>query len=228
MKSIILIERLKGFKWFIDKKQLTLIDYQFQLEKLKEPFIFKNKSTQKLNRSEVVIAKFVDGYASGWSFAVKEVFKASLDIRKTQKMINKEAFEVTTQGNVFSFQRGDKFYNHRLGYDNWSEFVKNETAVCIQVESCASSGYYESDIIKTSSCEISKNNKESKQNALKIIQEKFDKGNIIFYIYKKKKDENSLYEFKKEELNLIEFIALLQNGKYFDKETNSFISLEFK
>lgn len=45
---------------------------------------------RRVERTEQLIAKFVNGYASGWDFAVKEVFKDSLDIKKTDKTINKK------------------------------------------------------------------------------------------------------------------------------------------
>jgi len=49
--------------------------------------------SRKIDRSEILIAKFINGYASGWEFAVRKEFKSSLDIKKTKKVINKKTFE---------------------------------------------------------------------------------------------------------------------------------------
>jgi hypothetical protein len=51
-------------------------------------------TSRKVERTEHLIAKFVNGYAAGWEFAVKEVFKESLDIKKTTKTINKKPFKL--------------------------------------------------------------------------------------------------------------------------------------
>jgi hypothetical protein len=56
---------------------------------------------KKVERTEQLIAKFINGYASGWEFAVKEVFKDSLDIKETDKTINKKTFKIWTQGVVY-------------------------------------------------------------------------------------------------------------------------------
>ena len=40
-------------------------------------------TSRKVERTEHLIAKFIDGYAAGWEFAVKEVFLTILSLKST-------------------------------------------------------------------------------------------------------------------------------------------------
>ena len=54
--------------------------------------------SRKVERSEHLIAKFVDGYAAGWEFAVPDVFKECLDIKKLPKQSIKKLFKLLLKG----------------------------------------------------------------------------------------------------------------------------------
>ena len=98
---------------------------------------------RQIERSEIIIAKFIDGFAAGWEFAVRKEFKQSLDIKKTKKIINKKTFNIETQGNVFIFEEGDLFHNTKIAYQEgkWLNFIKGKNPVSLQVQFCSSSGY---------------------------------------------------------------------------------------
>ncbi len=70
--------------------------------------------TRKINRSEYLIAQFIDGYAAGWAFAVKEAFRDALDIKLTAKTISKKSFQIYTQGQVLSSMRGTLFITTKV------------------------------------------------------------------------------------------------------------------
>ena len=75
-----------------------------------------------------LIAKFINGFAFGWKFAVKECFKDALDIKMTER----EKDLLYTQGSAFNFSPGDTFYDSVIAYEKWDTALKN-IAFCIQV-----------------------------------------------------------------------------------------------
>lgn len=91
-------------------------------------------------RSPILIANFIDGYADGWRFAVRQAFKDALDIKWTTKVINKiESYE-WTQGTQFNFSPGDIIYDTRLAYDlKWSDALKH-IKLSIQITETTPSG----------------------------------------------------------------------------------------
>ena len=153
---------------------------------------------RKVERTEQLIAKFVDGYASGWEFAVKEVFKESLDIRKTTKTINKKEFKILTQGNLYNFQLGDTFSNHKLAYEGgekWLEFLQGKNPITIQVQFGGSCGYKTKSLKSTitSPIEIKNNSKTEMIKNLKITEQVFDKGYLRISIYKPNEEKNRIF-----------------------------------
>ena len=186
--------------------------------------------SRKIDRSEILIAKFINGYASGWEFAVRKEFKSSLDIKKTKKVINKKTFEVETQGNVFSFEEGDTFHNSILAYEDWKTFIKGKNPITLQVQFCNSSGYVNKNIKKTltTPLKIQDNSKEKNISSLKLIEQTLNKGYIKVLVYKPDNNKNKMIEDKYLEMNIFDFISLLQNGIFYDDNKEKYISYKYE
>jgi hypothetical protein len=189
--------------------------------------------SRKVERSEQVIAKFVDGYAAGWEFAVKEVFKESLDIKKTIKTINKKAFQIETQGVAYNFNEGDIFYNSKLGYTNWLQFLKGKNPISLQILSCGScSCGYETKNVKTtitSPLKIQDNSKVKTINSLKITEQVLNKGGIRVLVLRPNQQRNRLVEDTEPlEMSITSFVTLLQNGIFYDNRTEQYLSFRYE
>ena len=185
---------------------------------------------RKVERSELLIAKFIDGYASGWEFAVKEVFKDSLDIKKTDKTINKKTFKIYTQGIVYKFEEGDLFHNNKSGYKNWNDFINGKNPISLQVQFGSSSGYQTKNIktVITSPLEIKDNSKVKVIDNLKITEQVLNKGNLQVLVLKPNNKKNKMIEYKTIDISVVDFVTLLQNGTFYDKESEQYISFKFQ
>ncbi len=73
----------------------------------------------------------------GWYMCVPPCFNEALDIKRTERVKNKEKSRIWTQGSWFSFNRGDTLYDSPAGYKIWSEALKN-IKLCVQVKVASS------------------------------------------------------------------------------------------
>lgn len=115
-----------------------------------------NNTTQKhrkKDRSLNLIAKFVDGYAKDWYFAVGECFKDELDIKYTdrieeviidgvkqyeiieekgikKKRAKKQKVKKWTQGPFYCFAEGHTIYDTSKAYLQWNEALKHIKVIC--------------------------------------------------------------------------------------------------
>jgi hypothetical protein len=115
----------------------------------------------KQKRSLNLIANFVNGYADGWYFAVRECLKNELDIKYTEriepviidgkiqhKIIIQNGKETKkpltkkvmrwTQGSSFSFAEGHIFYDTPNAYLQWDEALKQINLICTVIRAVAS------------------------------------------------------------------------------------------
>ena len=185
---------------------------------------------RRVERTEQLIAKFVDGYASGWEFIVKEAFKDSLDIKKTSKMINKKKFEVWTQGVLYNFEIGDSFSNSMVATENWSEFLQGENPVTVQVQFGGSSGYEtkKTTSIITTPLKIKVNSKTETIESLSIQEQFFKKGNLQIKILKPNIEKTKLEDVESIHISVVDFVSLLQNGTFYDEKEEKYISLKYE
>lgn len=94
----------------------------------------KNENSQKRqNRSLILIADFINGYAKGWHFAVGECFKDQLDIKYTDRSINGKKTKILTQGKLFCFAEGHVIYDTPKAYLQWSEALKHIKLRCFVI-----------------------------------------------------------------------------------------------
>ena len=78
-------------------------------------------------------------FAEGWYMCVPACFIEALDIKQTERMINKKKTIVWTQGSSFSFKDGDVIYDTPEAYKCWTEAIKRIN-LCIQIDAAISAG----------------------------------------------------------------------------------------
>jgi len=189
---------------------------------------------RNISRSDYLIAIFHDGYASGWTFAVKEAFRPALDIRLTDKIIDKKKHKVWTQGQAFDFHEGDVFHNNILAYKDWDLFLRKKNPISLQIVSTSSSGMVDDETIKVevSPVTITKITKtksgSSNINSLTIKKQKYNHGTVVFDILKPSQETKKMVKKFSLKLKQSEFVTLLQTGMYYDNNYNKFISLKFE
>lgn len=185
------------------------------------------EASSREDRSDILIAHFVDGYAVGWRFAVPDDFKASLDIRLTTRIIKERTYWAWTQGVNFSFEKGDVFYSDRMGYDDFSSALRLDDFVCIQVIKRASgNGKFKIKEVYSMQAEHSdiplfflyaKGKKTIKKPANSFTVSIMGKNNSLmeFAILKPNDEKTALKEIKRFECRPDRFVALLQSGILF-------------
>lgn len=77
----------------------------------------------RTRRTIRLIATFENGYAKGWAFAVKPCFRDQLDIRLTERIIDKKPQRAWTQGRNFCFSVGDTIYSTPFAYEDWDAAI---------------------------------------------------------------------------------------------------------
>lgn len=173
-------------------------------------------------RSPALLANFINGYAVGWKFPIKETFKEALDIRLTQINIDGHVCEMWTQGNKYEFHRGDTFYSDKLGYESWPEFLQLDHAIVVQVKFDIFSGY---EVLATLEGEFTGDFLPSrlvtpkKLNNIPVLFEShtYDAGKAVIEILRPNSDKNKLILIRELSLTQDELIALLQSGKFWDR-----------
>lgn len=77
--------------------------------------------------------------AEGWYMCVPSCFNDALDIKQTDRVVNKKKCLVWTQGSSFNFNTGDTIYDTPDAYNVWSEALKT-IGVCVQIKTGSSAG----------------------------------------------------------------------------------------
>lgn len=193
-----------------------------KLNTLREGAATTFRTIRSSQRSNALIAQFVDGFAVGWKFAVKSVFRDALDIKLTTTVFDGYKFESWTQGNRYSFHRGDTFYSSTLGYTDWPSFLKLEDAIVLQVKFECYAGY---ETIATldgsfSGYVVSDNLINSKEIAnlpLLIESQSYDHGTLTVDVFRPRMDKTKLELVDTIVTDQDEFISILQTGCYWKK-----------
>jgi len=162
----------------------------------------------KQKRSLKLIANFVNGYANGWYFAVRECFKDELDIKyteriepviidgkmqhriiihdgkETKKPLTKKVMR-WTQGSSFSFTEGHVFYDTPNAYLQWNEALKQINLICtvIRAIACRTDG-----------------------------EGVYSKGSVTFKLAKPNSDKDGIETIGQYHLNQEDFVKLLKSG----------------
>lgn len=185
-------------------------------------------------RSELLLARFVSGYAAGWSFAVPEAFAEALDIRWTVRMTNKVAEQVRTQGNVFSFKQGDVLHNHHSAYEAFGEFVKGPNPVTLKVVDSVESGWEEASSMEALHDPVSFRvtsrgvARDEQFSSLSIAHIAYRPGRVRFMEYRPCNDKKVLVERREHELSQEAFVLLLQGGIINSGQSSHAIDLRYE
>lgn len=177
-------------------------------------------TSQSISRSEILIASFVGGYASGWAFPLPEPFKEALDIRQSEKKtagLNR-GYSVWTQGTSYSFKEGDLMHNSRLAYDNYIEFLRGQNPISIQVRQ----GVPSTNVIRESYEVLGSTirvGRKLKSTTKEIYAEKFvvrkqvyEPGEITIVIYRPNEGRTAMDQFKEIDIEQDTLVGILQSG----------------
>ncbi|MCF6257691.1 MAG: hypothetical protein L3K25_15575 [Gammaproteobacteria bacterium] len=170
------------------------------------------------DRSYVLIANFIDGYAAGWKMALPESFKDALDIKLTPRTLSGKTLKFWTQGRIYDFHEGDVIYNTKLAYDNWDEALKS-TFLGIQITSVTSSGYVDTEVVRTKTNELtifkSKGKSVPKEeiiNELIVKKQRLEYGIVKFTVLRVNSDKTAVKESESVSCNQEDFVVFLQTG----------------
>lgn len=153
-----------------------------------------------IERTPVLISTFSGGYTGDWKFKLPTAFRDALDIKLTNRMIEKKRYSILTQGDAFSFKTGDTIYDSPLAYTlPWEDAIKI-IKFAIQVKEASPGGVYQSELITVH---------DADEPATISINRIVD-GNIIFDLLKK--SDTSLVHFRTFKTTQIEFVRFLQQG----------------
>lgn len=155
-----------------------------------------SQSTIKKSRNTIINPKFVTGYAENWVFPIPDVFQDALDIRMTQRTdrATSQTTKVLTQGDNYAFKTGYTFYNSKMGYENWHEFLNGKNPIAVQINDFDSFG------------ELNQENSLNSKELVKII------------IYRPNKDKSSLVKAEEHTLTANQLFNFLQMGTIFQSE----------
>jgi hypothetical protein len=164
-------------------------------------------------RSQILIANFVNGFAAGWIMAVGEWFKDRLDIKLTKRKINKKEQLVWTQGRLFNFREGDCIYDTKKAYDSWEDHLRYGI-LSVQIHSATPNEYINTETIETIDNELNivHNNKAKKVEGLIINKDRLKKGVVRFKVYRPNKEKTAVKPHEYIECTQDEFVCFLQTG----------------
>jgi hypothetical protein len=130
-----------------------------------------------------------------WYMCIPDYFNMALDIKITDRTINKITIPTLTQGSNFNFCQGDVIYEKPKSYLVWSEEIKR-IRFSIQIDYAVSAS---SATTKT----------DEKGNKI-IIPRK--PGNIHFSIYRPNIDKTRILKFSEYQLTQDDFLRFLIAG----------------
>ena len=198
----------------IDTLQKDLESLSLTFRTLREP-----------RRSTALIANFIDGYATGWKFAIKEVFKSNLDIKLTKITFEKNTYDAWTQGTSYQFQRGDTFYSDKLGYTAWDEFLNLPHAIVLQIKYDCFSGYetiasFEGSFTGDFNPNRLITPRKLTNASILMESQSYDPGTVTVELLTPNETRKGLKVTGELTMTQDDFISLLQSGCYWEKKPN--------
>ena len=100
--------------------------------------VIREKPTRENRLTDLLKAPSAET-AEGWYMCVPPCFNDALDIKQTDRVVNKKKTLVWTQGSSFNFDIGDTIYNTPDAYKVWSEALKT-IGICVQIKAGSSAG----------------------------------------------------------------------------------------
>jgi hypothetical protein len=185
-------------------------------------------------RSELLLARFVSGYAAGWSFAVPEAFAEALDIRWTVRMSSKVAEQVRTQGNEIAFKQGDVLHNHQSAYEAFGKFLEGPNPVSLRVVDAVESGWEETSLMEVLNPPVqfrvvSKGVVRDQQySSVSMAHHSYRPGRVRFAEYRPDARKGALVEVREHDMSQEEFVLLLQSGVMNSKKAAQGIDMRYE
>jgi len=120
--------------------------------------------------------------------------------------------------------------SNKSGYENWNDFINGENPITLQVQFGSSSGYQTKNTKTTitSPLEIKDNSKVKVIDNFKITEQVLNKGNLQVLVLKPNSEKTKMLEYKTINITVVDFVSLLQNGIFYDKEKEQYISYKFR
>lgn len=100
--------------------------------------VIREKATRANRLTDLLKDPFAET-AEGWYMCVPSCFNDALDIKQTDRVVNKKKTLVWTQGSLFDFNPGDTIYDTPDAYKVWSEALKHIN-LCVQIATASSAG----------------------------------------------------------------------------------------
>lgn len=122
----------------------------------------------------------------GWYMCVPPCFNDALDIKQTDRIVDKKKTLVWTQGSSFNFKEGDSIYDTPNAYNVWSEALKF-IGLCIKVRAGLSAGSSEGNASRSA-------------------------GLVAFTVLTPNQDRTGLVEREEHSMSQDEFVRLLICG----------------
>lgn len=208
-----------------DKYEKALTPEETTLDEAINELSLTFRTIREARRSSALIANFKNGYAVGWRFAVKDIFKDALDIKLTNVTYDGKEYQVWTQGTSYQFHRGDVFYSDKIGYESPNDFLNLSNAVVLQVKYEVFSGYETTShfdgFVTGSFFQNGRTSVPTKLNNVPILMESqnYDSGTIIIDIYIPNKAKNKLMLVDEIVMSQDDFICLLQTGSCYGRRS---------
>ena len=100
----------------------------------------------------------------------------------------------------------------------------------LQVEFGSSSGYETNKTTSTitTPLKIKVNSKAETIESLKIQEQFFKKGNLQINILRPNLEKTKLEDVEAIHISVMDFVSLLQNGTFYDKKEEKYISLKYQ
>jgi hypothetical protein len=168
-------------------------------------------------RSPILIAVFVNGFAAGWRMAVAEAFKDALDIKFTQRVVGGKKEMAWTQGRIFDFKEGYTIHDVRTPYSVWREAMEHLTLM-VQVVEASPSVYVNQETITIEGNITARTQKPEGQRKDKVFEgftinrQRLSPGFVRFELYLPSEDRSAVEKAGIYETTQEDFIAFLQTG----------------
>ena len=104
--------------------------------------VIREKPTRENRLTDLLKDPFAET-EEGWYMCVPPCFNDALDIKQTDRVVNKEKTLVWTQGSSFHFNTGDTIYNTPDAYKVWADALQTIN-LCVQIKTGSSAGSTES------------------------------------------------------------------------------------
>jgi len=157
---------------------------------------FAGEISIKAERSSLLIANFVDGFAENWFMSVRESFRMELDIKQTERKKQGVSYYEWTQGPYFCFSEGQIFYDNRAAYTlPWQDAFQKIKLACQIVEA-------------KPNIPLRYENEQTGKSSYMVFE-----GFVRFILHKPNDTDATMIPFACYQLSQKEFVSFLKNGK---------------